>query len=328
MNRPDDNLSAEPSSGRQGKAGPTISIVIPVWNRADTIRRCFDSILSQAFTDFEIIAVDDGSKDDSVAVMNSYDDPRIRIIRHETNRGSYAARATGFAHARGKWFLVVGSDDALLPDALTVFAEMIATVDDSVGVLGMSYVYDHGGVSPDPPFPTGDVDFVRWLAWTDGPKRLDFLACFRREVFDQLEMPTDGRSGVQFMLRLGATWKARVDPRRGGMVYTDQDNRLTDNKVAILPPQVLMANGVMNEEILEEFGPAIRKYAPGRYRKLFLDTARWYLFAGCRLKGARYILSYLLRRPTSLVGWSHLVVGLFGRKALLAFRAWARRHHS
>ena len=75
-------------------ANPWISIVIPAWNREDTIARCLDSILAQRFTDYEILVVDDGSTDGTADIVRSYDDLRVHRIQHDRNRGSYAARAT------------------------------------------------------------------------------------------------------------------------------------------------------------------------------------------------------------------------------------------
>ena len=72
---------------------PFLSVVIPVYNRENFVRRCIDSILLQDCTDCEIIAVDDGSSDRSVAVLESYvDNPRFHLIKHPKNKGVMAAR--------------------------------------------------------------------------------------------------------------------------------------------------------------------------------------------------------------------------------------------
>jgi len=195
-------------------------------------------------------------------------------------------------------------------------AAIIGTVDDSIGVVGMSYRYDHGGVSPDPPPPNGDVDLTAWLKWTDRAKRVDCLLCFRREVFDDLKMPSDGRGPEQFMLRLTSKWKIRIDERPGGMVYTDAANRLTDKQALLLPKSSAIASGLMHEEIIQEFGPEMRKHCPDRYLRHFFLVGRWYFLGGRRLKGAGYMIRYLMHRPNSLQGWTHLFLGLIGPKAL------------
>ena len=92
-----------------------ISIILPVYNRAATLPRCVRSVLAQTFTDWELIAVDDGSADDSIAVVESYGDARIRVLRHERNRGPGAARNTAIAAARGEYLALIDSDDEWLP---------------------------------------------------------------------------------------------------------------------------------------------------------------------------------------------------------------------
>jgi len=74
---------------------PTVSVIIPTYNRAHLVGRAIRSVLNQTFQDFEIIVVDDGSTDNTEEVVKSFNDPRIRDIRHEQNRGGSAARNTG-----------------------------------------------------------------------------------------------------------------------------------------------------------------------------------------------------------------------------------------
>jgi glycosyltransferase involved in cell wall biosynthesis len=93
---------------------PAISVVIPTYNRIATLPRAVESVLRQTFTDFELIVVDDCSKDDSAAYLASLTDPRVRVIRHEVNRGGNAARNTGIHAARGELVAFQDSDDEWL----------------------------------------------------------------------------------------------------------------------------------------------------------------------------------------------------------------------
>jgi glycosyltransferase involved in cell wall biosynthesis len=96
----------------------TVSILLPIYNRADTLRRCLESVRTQTFTDWELIAVDDGSTDGSVEVIASYGDARFRLLRHERNRGASAARNTALAAAQGEFVALIDSDDEWLPTKL------------------------------------------------------------------------------------------------------------------------------------------------------------------------------------------------------------------
>ena len=94
----------------------TVSIVVPVYNTAEYLPACLDSILAQSFTDFELILVDDGSTDDSLRICEAYAfrDARIRVF-HQQNAGVSAARNFGVEQAQGDWLCYVDSDDVVLP---------------------------------------------------------------------------------------------------------------------------------------------------------------------------------------------------------------------
>ena len=89
---------------------PMVSVIVPVYNAESTLRRCADSILEQSYPDLELILVDDGSKDASPLICDSYmqKDARIRVI-HKPNSGASATRNLGIAEARGRYLQFVDS---------------------------------------------------------------------------------------------------------------------------------------------------------------------------------------------------------------------------
>jgi len=99
---------------------PTVSVIIPAYNRASTIPRAINSVLVQTFYDFEIIVVDDGSTDQTREVVQQIGDARIRMIRHARNQGAAEARNTGMKTARGKYIALLDSDDEWLLDKLEI----------------------------------------------------------------------------------------------------------------------------------------------------------------------------------------------------------------
>ncbi len=100
-----------------------ISVIIPVYNRQDTIRRSIDSVLKQTVKACEIIVVDDGSTDDTGRILDSYAD-KVIVITQE-NRGVSAARNVGIKIARGNWIALLDSDDEWLPKKLEWAASYI-----------------------------------------------------------------------------------------------------------------------------------------------------------------------------------------------------------
>lgn len=91
---------------------------MPFLNRAATLSRAIGSVLAQTHRDWELIAVDDGSTDASAEVVRAFGDERIRLLRHETNRGVAEARNTALGAVRGKYIALLDSDDEWLPGKL------------------------------------------------------------------------------------------------------------------------------------------------------------------------------------------------------------------
>jgi glycosyltransferase involved in cell wall biosynthesis len=99
-----------------------VTIIIATYNREHTLGRTIDSVLAQDLADWELIVVDDGSEDGSAALVENYGDRRIKLLRHDENRGVTAAKNTGLDHIRGDWFTTIDSDDEMVPDALSEMA--------------------------------------------------------------------------------------------------------------------------------------------------------------------------------------------------------------
>lgn len=115
-----------------------ISIIIPVYNVEQYLQECLDSILSQTYSNFEVILINDGSLDDSSKICDKYahKDKRIRVI-HQKNSGVSAARNKGIDNANGEWITFVDSDDWLDPDFLASFQ---LSNDIDVSVTGLCYM--------------------------------------------------------------------------------------------------------------------------------------------------------------------------------------------
>jgi teichuronic acid biosynthesis glycosyltransferase TuaG len=98
---------------------PRVSVVIPTHNRATSIDRSIASVLNQSLSHLEVIVVDDGSTDDTMAMLTSIDDPRLRIFRIPSNSNSPSLpRNTGVAASTGEWVAFLDSDDTWHPTHL------------------------------------------------------------------------------------------------------------------------------------------------------------------------------------------------------------------
>lgn len=97
---------------------PKASIIIPAYNAAPYIEKTIDSILAQTLTDFECIIIDDGSKDTTVEVVKSYNDPRIVLIVESNSGGPSKPRNIGLDRASGDYIFMFDSDDIMHPEKL------------------------------------------------------------------------------------------------------------------------------------------------------------------------------------------------------------------
>jgi GT2 family glycosyltransferase len=109
---------APPESGQYGRPmktiqPPLVSVIMPTFNRSWSLKKAIDSVLSQEYASLETIVVDDGSTDDTPALLSSYG-TRIRVIR-QANQGVSAARNAGIRAAQGELITLLDSDDAWLP---------------------------------------------------------------------------------------------------------------------------------------------------------------------------------------------------------------------
>jgi len=108
-----------------GIVNPSVSVIIPTFNRGWVLREAIDSVLGQKTSDYELIVVDDGSTDDTPGILSSYGKD-VRVIR-QPNRGVSAARNRGIAAAKGEYVAFLDSDDLWLPNKLTAQLDFFRT---------------------------------------------------------------------------------------------------------------------------------------------------------------------------------------------------------
>ena len=187
---------------------PTVSVILPVFNVEHYVGQAVASVLNQTYSDFELLVVDDGSTDASLAVCGRFRDDRIRVIR-QANRGLAGARNTGIRHARGGYIAFLDADDLWLPAKLEAHVMHLRTRKEvGVSYSQSSFIDEHGmpmryhqmpklyGVSASDillrnPVGNGSAAVVRRAAFADirflvGPFG-DTRDCYFDETFRQSE---------------------------------------------------------------------------------------------------------------------------------------------
>ncbi len=127
-------MPSSSTPGLSAKTAPCISVIIPCYNRAQTVRAAVDSVLAQTWPNFSVIAVDDNSTDATLEVLKSIDDPRLRVVQNPGPRGPSAGRNYGVSLADSPWIAFQDSDDLWRPERL---ARQMA----EVGKTGAAFAY-------------------------------------------------------------------------------------------------------------------------------------------------------------------------------------------
>ena len=201
----------------QGAArNPILSVLIPTYNYADFIEAAIQSVLDQAAQGVEILVVDDGSTDDTEAVLQPLSTGRIRYLK-QANAGPSAARNFGMREARGDYFMFLDADDALLPGCISTTLDFLRRHRE-VGLFFTNYdIFDDEGV-----VSASGVD--GWRVFRQIPHR-ETAPC--EWVFTQSLAPWIARYGG-FMHTSGLTVARQVaaaaGPFRVGFSYGEDDD--------------------------------------------------------------------------------------------------------
>jgi glycosyltransferase involved in cell wall biosynthesis len=122
------------SNGQDTAAAPLVSVLLPAYNHARYIKAAVDSVLAQTCNDFELIAIDDCSTDETLAKLQEYGDRRLHVHHHTSNQGSHATLNEALSLARGKFIAIINSDDIFTPDRLSAcLAEIESSHADMIG---------------------------------------------------------------------------------------------------------------------------------------------------------------------------------------------------
>ena len=143
---------------------PLISIIIPAYNHEMFVADAINSVLNQSFADFEIIVIDDGSTDNTLAEIKKIDDPRIRLF-HQTNIGAAKTINRGIDLSHGQYITILNSDDMYHPDRLALFKRYMDINPDTMVLSSLVQPVDILGNHLRP--GSGNAFHDYWLKWYD-----------------------------------------------------------------------------------------------------------------------------------------------------------------
>jgi len=127
---------------------PTVSVIIPTYNRAHLVGRAIQSVLNQTYQDFEVIIVDDGSTDNTEEIIKEFqkNNKRIRCIKHKQNVGGSAARNTGIKASRGEYIAFLDSGDEWFSSKIEKQLKLFLLGDANLGAVGSGKIVVHSNM--------------------------------------------------------------------------------------------------------------------------------------------------------------------------------------
>jgi glycosyltransferase involved in cell wall biosynthesis len=291
------------------------SFLMPVYNREKYVRQTIDSVLSQTFTDFELIAIDDGSTDGSLAVLKSYGN-RIRVIE-QRNQGPEVARNTAAALAKGEYLALFDSDDLLFPSALAVYDQLIRTFDSPPLIMGSAYFFQDGQGMPDEERVSGQVEVSKFQDYISKSILLPGCASIiviKKSVYDEVggmrnSTPlTWHNDDINLLLKVGTYGPCIVVQRP----YTVAYRLHAENSIKNLK---LIAEGILTVARSERLGeyPGENSRRRDRYAILGGRAATWAL-RYCWRAGQRKLALRLL------LGTAPMVAAAVWKKFLRRFQ--------
>ena len=257
---------------------PLVSIIVPTYNRANLVSRAIDSALGQTYGDVDVIVVDDGSTDDTPDVLSRYDGhERVRVTRHDRNRGVTAAKNTGLSLLpdQTSYFGILDSDDEIVPTAIETLVAPFGAPEMPSQVLGWHRDRTTGELRGQMTHRSGPVTYGDAL---HGRFTGDFWHLARRDLLDGLrfEERASGGEGALWwqLLKRRPAW---LVPDVVGIVDASGTDRVSSwNGTASGAGKRMWAY----QATIDAVGVDLRAEAPERYGLMMAELAKWAALAG------------------------------------------------
>lgn len=284
---------------------PSVSIVIPTYNRSRLLARAVKSVLNQIYQDFELIIVDDASTDNTEEVVNSFNDKRIRYLRHEKNKGEAAARNTGIKAAKYDYIAQQDSDDEWLPEKLAKQVRAFENCPPQIGVVYTGFWKEENGQRTYIPF--------EWIDKKEGDIHQQLLkgnfigspaVLIKKECFDSVGLFDERLHNLvdwEMWLRISKHYHFRCVDEPLVIAHYDADN-ISDN-----PHSLIDALELVLEKNREEFEVEKKLLA-----KHWINIGNLLVAEGRVKKGRRYVVNALRLYPFSIRLLSAAFLVFFG----------------
>ena len=287
------------------KNKPTmVSVIIPTYNRAHTIARTIESVLSQTSHKFESLVAADASPDDTENLVRQLArSSPIHYLRHESNQGAPTARNMGAKKARGEYLAFLDSDDIWYPEFLERQLSVLEELSSDVGMVCCGMLQKGAGHERVMKSGSRDLTYDENLVFGDGICTSSFL--IKKAAFDKtkgFDIDLPSFQDFDFLLRMSSEFRI-VANDEVLMEYCLGDDSISLNMNS-------KAKGY--ERIVNMYGDDISRL--GVMHRYLFRIGQYYALSGSLTTGWRYWLRAIKSRPSKMKVWGHFLLSLGGVK--------------
>jgi glycosyltransferase involved in cell wall biosynthesis len=212
---------------------PLVSAVIPTCNRAALIGRTIDSVLAQTYPAIELIVIDDGSTDNTDAVIAAFDNPRIRYFRFE-NRGACTARNSGIEKARGDYIAFIDSDDCWHPKKIAAQVACFQAGAETVGLVYSDTLYIHRSGSVEKrACHRGKIAGQLLVSNVIGSASTGMAPRGVLERIGGFDQSLPARQDIDLWLRIALEYEIDFVSGCPAIIHAEAENRISSNATAV-----------------------------------------------------------------------------------------------
>jgi glycosyltransferase involved in cell wall biosynthesis len=280
---------------------PKVSVIIPTHNRAEFLRSAITSVLNQTFQNFEIVVIDDASKDHTREVVANFNDTRIKFVHNQVSKGDAGARNTGIMNSNCEYIAFLDDDDEWLPEKLKI---QTCLLDDSAPEVGgvCTACFIIKGLSKRTLYisisESNDLSKGNFITTSSILLRRE---CFEKcGLFDE-SMPTS--SDYDMWIRMSKKYSFVIIKTPLVRYYTNE-NSLTFNYEKM----------IKGREILFERYDSLFQQNPREYSKEYLNLGVLYCYKGEVQKGRKSFSKAIRMNPFDIRNYFNFSLSLLGAK--------------
>lgn len=284
-----------------------VSVIIPTYNRAHSVKRAARSVLAQSHTNLELLIVDDCSQDNTEEIVRELNDSRVHYIRHLENRGGSAARNSGIRVAQGDYIAFLDSDDTWLPDKLSRQINLFQNAGGQVGVTYTGFtVKDNGGQILDVRIPRLRGDIFRQLLCANWVGTTSTVM-MRRDCFAKQGLFDETLPSCQdwdMWIRLARDYEYDYIPEPlVDYIDAPATTRITGNISAMIAG---------HESVLHKFRSEMSKLSTGELALQQLNLGRVFASAGATRHSRHFFAQAIRLSPPNLRALTDLAIAASG----------------